>query len=149
MSSSLEKINIPLTIIDSEGFRDNPSKILDFVNEKSISKVYWNNMFGTDESKRDEEVQKTLSDNGIEFETFDDQVVYSPGTIKTKEDKPYSVFTPFKRKWIENFTLDMLDIEFKYTLKQSTKIKSSKSNKSNKSNYPTTVSYTHLRAHET
>ena len=41
-------------------FKDNPSKILDFVNEKSISKVYWNNMFGTDESKRDEEVQKIL-----------------------------------------------------------------------------------------
>ena len=124
LSSSLEKINIPLTIIDSEGFRDNPSKVLDFVNEKSISKVYWNNMFGTDECKRDEEVQKTLSDNGIEYETFDDQVVYSPGTIKTKEDKPYSVFTPFKRRWIENFNLDLLDIEFNYTAKNDTEISS-------------------------
>ena len=124
LSSSLEKINIPLTIIDSEGFKDNPSKILDFVNEKSISKVYWNNMFGTDESKRDEEVKKTLSDNGIEYETFDDQVVYSPGTIKTKEDKPYSVFTPFKRRWIENFNLDLLDIEFNYTAKNDTGISS-------------------------
>ena len=124
LSISLEKINIPLTIIDSEGFRDNPSKILDFVNEKSISKVYWNKMFGADESKRDEEVQKTLSENGIENETFDDQVVYSPGTIKTKEDKPYSVFTPFKRRWIENFNLDLLDIEFNYTDKNHTGISS-------------------------
>ncbi len=124
LASSLEKINIPLIIIDSEGFRDDPSKILDFVNEKSISKVFWNNMFGTDENKRDEEVQKTLSDNGIEFETFDDQVVYSPGTIKTKEDKPYSVFTPFKRRWIENFNLDLLDIEFNYTAKNATGISS-------------------------
>ena len=124
LSRSLEKINIPLTIIDSDGFEDNPSKILDFVNEKSISKVYWNNMFGTDESKRDEEVQKTLTDNGIEYETFDDQVVYSPGTIKTKENKPYSVFTPFKRRWIENFNLDLLDIEFNYTAKNDTGISS-------------------------
>ena len=81
-------------------------------------------MFGTDESKRDEEVKKTLSDNGIEYETFDDQVVYSPGTIKTKEDKPYSVFTPFKRRWIENFNLDLLDIEFNYTAKNDTGISS-------------------------
>ena len=29
LSSSLKKINIPLTIIDSDGFSDNPSKILD------------------------------------------------------------------------------------------------------------------------
>ena len=122
LSSSLKKINIPLTIIDSDGFSDNPSKILDIVSERSISKVYWNNMFGTDENKRDQEVQKILIDNNIENETFDDQVVYSPGTIKTKEDKPYSVFTPFKRRWIENFNIDFMDIEFNYTSKNNSKI---------------------------
>ena len=124
LSNSLKKINIPLNIISSDGFSDNPSKILNVVNERSISKVYWNNMFGIDENKRDQEVQKILSDNGIEHETFDDQVVYSPGNIKTKEDKPYSVFTPFKRRWIENFNLDLLDIEFNYTVKNDTGISS-------------------------
>ena len=124
LSNSLKKINIPLTIVDSDGFSDNPSKILDVVSERSISKVYWNNMFGTDENKRDQEVQKILSDNNVEHETFDDQVVYSPGTIKTKEDKPYSVFTPFKRRWIENFNIDFLDIEFNYTAKNNSGIDS-------------------------
>ncbi len=124
LSSTLKKINIPLTIIDSGGFSDNPSKILDVINERSISKVYWNNMFGTDENKRDQEVQKILNNNNIEYETFDDQVVYSPGTIKTKEDKPYSVFTPFKRRWIENFNIDFLDIEFNYTSKNDSGISS-------------------------
>ena len=81
-------------------------------------------MFGTDENKRDQEVQKILNDNNIEHETFDDQVVYSPGTIKTKEDKPYSVFTPFKRRWIENFNIDFLDIEFNYTSKNDSGINS-------------------------
>ena len=120
LSISLNKINIPLTIIDSDGFNDNPSKIMDVVNQRSISKVYWNNMFGTDEDNRDQEVKKVLTDNNIKHQTFDDQVVYSPGTIKTKEDKPYSVFTPFKRRWIENFNVDFLDIEFNYTAKNDT-----------------------------
>ncbi len=124
LSSSLKKINVPLIIIDSDGFDDNPSKILDFVNERSISKVYWNNMFGADENKRDQDVQKILSDNNIEYETFDDQVLYPPGTIKTKEDKPYSVFTPFKRRWIEKFNIDFLDIEFNYTSKKDSGIAS-------------------------
>ena len=62
--------------------------------------------------------------NNIEIKTFDEQVVFEPGSILTGEGKPYSVFTPFKRKWIEKFTLDFLDIEFKYTEKKSTKIKS-------------------------
>ena len=65
-----------------------------------------------------------LQNSNIEIKTFDEQVVFEPGSILTGEGKPYSVFTPFKRKWIENFTLDKLDIEFKYTEKKSIKIKS-------------------------
>ena len=124
LADSLKKINIPLTILRSDGFSDNANKILDIVNERSISRVNWNNMFGADENNRDKEVKNILSKNNIEFESFDDQVVYSPGTIKTKEDKPYSVFTPFKRRWIENFNLDSLDIEFNYSSKKNSGINS-------------------------
>ena len=72
-----------------------------------------------DENIRDSEVKEVLHSNDIIFESFDDQIVYAPGKIKTKEDKPYSVFTPFKRRWIENFDIDFLDIEFKYSPKNN------------------------------
>ena len=124
LSNSLEEINIPLTIIDSDGFNDNANKILDIINERSISKVYWNNMFGVDENRRDQELQNILNDNSIDYETFDDQVVYSPGTITTMEDKPYSVFTPFKEDGLKIFNLDFLDIEFNYTTKNDSGIQS-------------------------
>ena len=65
-----------------------------------------------------------LNKNNINNESFDDQVVYAPGTIKTNEDKPYSVFTPFKRRWIENFKVDFLDIEFNYTVKNDSGVRS-------------------------
>ena len=35
LNENLKKINIPLTIIDSDGFNDNPTKILEVVNERS------------------------------------------------------------------------------------------------------------------
>jgi len=124
LGDSLKKINIPLTILRSDGFDDNANLIVDIVNERSISKVYWNNMFGFDENKRDQEVKNILIKNNIELESFDDQVVYPPGTIRTKEDKPYSVFTPFKRRWIESFNLDFLDIEFNYNSKNDSGINS-------------------------
>ena len=124
LGDSLKKINIPLTILRSDGFSDNADLILDIVNGRSISRVYWNNMFGVDENRRDQEVKNILTNNNIEFESYDDQVVYSPGTIKTKEDKAYSVFTPFKRRWIEGFSLDFLDIEFNYSSKNDSGINS-------------------------
>ncbi len=124
LSKSLSKVNIPLTIIDSDGFNDNPEVIKKYIELNSIEKIFWNNQFGEDEINRDESVKDLLQNSNIEIKTFDEQVVFEPGSILTGEGKPYSVFTPFKRKWIENFTLDKLDIEFKYTEKKSTKIKS-------------------------
>ena len=60
LSENLSKINIPITIIDSMGFDDNPKKILEVIKERSINKVYWNNMFGADEVARDDKVKDIL-----------------------------------------------------------------------------------------
>ena len=62
-------------------------------------------------------VLEALESNGISVETYYDQVVYQPGSLKTAQGSPYSVFTPFKRKWVENFQMDFLDIDFQYTKK--------------------------------
>ena len=124
LSKSLSKVNIPLTIINSDGFGDNPEIIKKYIELNSIEKIFWNNQFGEDEINRDISVKNILQNFNIGIKTFDEKVIFKPGSILTGEGKPYSVFTPFKRKWIECFTLDMLDIEFKYTEKNLTKIKS-------------------------
>ena len=124
LSKSLSKVNIPLTIINSDGFNDNPEIIKKYIELNSIENIFWNNQFGEDEKNRDKSVKDFLVNLNIGIKIFDEQVVFEPGSILTGEGKPYSVFTPFKRKWIANFTIDMLDIEFKYTEKKETKIKS-------------------------
>ena len=122
LNKSLKEFNIPLTIISSKGFSDNAEKIIETIKKRSITKVYWNNVFGADEQKRDQGVKQILETNNINYETFDDQIVFAPGTIKTGENKPYSVFTPFKRRWVENFNLDLLDIEYEYSIKNNTEV---------------------------
>jgi deoxyribodipyrimidine photo-lyase len=117
LDKELSKINIPLTIVDSNEL-DYPDVIINLIKERSLKKVFWNNQFGKDEQDRDELVSKSFDKNHIEFSSYDEKVVYSPGSIRTGEDKPYSVFTPFKKKWIENFNLDYLDIEFNYVAKK-------------------------------
>ena len=46
----------------------------------------------------------------IQSSSFNDQVIYAPGFLKTGQGKPFSVFTPFKRRWVENFDMNFLDI---------------------------------------
>ncbi len=92
----LSKINIPLTIIESNGFEDNTDIILSLIKKRSLNKIFWNNQFGNDEQKRDIQVTRSFKKNDIEFSTYHEKVIYPPGSIRTGEDKPYSVFTPFK-----------------------------------------------------
>tara|TARA_X000000368_G_scaffold152107_1_gene119852 strand:+ start:3582 stop:4997 length:1416 start_codon:yes stop_codon:yes gene_type:complete len=124
LEKSLSELNIPLTIISSDGFYDNPKKIYNLINERSITNIYWNNQFGEDEGLRDKKVKELLKKNNINYASYDDQVVFPAGTFKTVEGKPYSVFTPFKKRWVDNFNIDLLDIEFEYVPKAKTNISS-------------------------
>jgi deoxyribodipyrimidine photo-lyase len=114
LEDKLNKLNVPLTIIDSGGFDNDASLIEQFIEKKNIKKVFWNNQFGEDEAIRDKLVKILLDKNNIDYETYNDQIIYEPGFLKTGQGLPYSVFTPFKRKWIENFEMDFLDIEYPY-----------------------------------
>jgi deoxyribodipyrimidine photo-lyase len=51
-------------------------------------------------------------------------VIYEPGFLKTGQGKPFSVFTPFKRRWIENFDMNFLDLELPRKSKKLPSIKS-------------------------
>ena len=124
LEKSLNELNIPLTILDSDRMNHDPSIMLKLINERKISHVYWNNQFGIDEESRDIEFQELLKVNNINYSTYDAQVLFPAGTFRTGEGKPYSVFTPFKKRWIENFNLDLLDIEFQYTPKLKSGISS-------------------------
>ena len=114
LEEKLNKLNVPLTIIDSDGFNNDASLIEQFIEKKNIKKVFWNNQFGEDEAIRDKLVKILLDKKNIDYETYNDQIIYEPGFLKTGQGLPYSVFTPFKRKWIENFEMDFLDIEYRY-----------------------------------
>ena len=114
LAKKLDELNVPLTIIDNDGFHEDLSVIKKFLEAKDIDKVFWNNQFGVNEANRDISVKNYLTEKNIEIETFNDQVIYEPGFLKTGQNAPYSVFTPFKKKWIENFQIDFLDINYEY-----------------------------------
>ena len=110
LEKRLRQLNIPLIIIKAELYSQCAEEISRFINENNVKRLFFNKEFGVNEEKRDKEVVDLLALNGIETQTFSDQVLFEPGTLKTQQDKPFSVFTPFKRRWIEHFDPDLLDI---------------------------------------
>ena len=108
LEKNLSKLNIPLLVEKENFFEDHSIKISKFVTQHCVRKVFFNREFGVNEDKRDLEVIGKLSKQGIEFDYFYDQVFYYPGFLKNQQNNPFSVFTPFKRRWVENFELDNL-----------------------------------------
>ncbi len=53
--------------------------------------------------QRDKEVEVLLSKNNIGFFTFKDQVIFEKSEVVKADGDPYSVYTPYKNKWLETF----------------------------------------------
>ncbi len=68
--------------------------------EFEINAVFTNHDYEPYATSRDEQVRQLLATYQIKFETFKDQVVFEKNEIVKEDDVPYSVFTPYSKKWI-------------------------------------------------
>jgi len=72
--------------------------------EYIIGEVYTNKDYEPYAIKRDKEVADFLASKGIAFNAFKDQVVFEENEVLKNDGTPYTVFTPYKNKWLQNFS---------------------------------------------
>ena len=128
LEESLAKLNIPLRAINTESYKTLSKDLCSFLVEEKIDHAFWNNEFGYNETKRDQSAIEALEKVNIQTSQFNDQVIYEPGFLRTGQGNPFSVFTPFKRRWVENFHMDFLDITQPHPAKKPSSTKSNLSN---------------------
>lgn len=68
--------------------------------EYDIGHVFFNRDYEPYALKRDNEISEFLTESGVQVHTLKDHVVFEPGEILKDDGKPYTVFTPFKKKWL-------------------------------------------------
>ena len=123
LKDSLQELNIPLVAFNSDSYRTLPQDLSSFAAKNKIDHVFCNNEFGINETKRDQNSSDLLKKQDIQFSSFNDQVIYEPGFLTTGQGNPFSVFTPFKRRWVENFDMNFLEISKPSKLKKSLLLK--------------------------
>ncbi|WP_295669613.1 deoxyribodipyrimidine photo-lyase [uncultured Mucilaginibacter sp.] len=69
--------------------------------EYPITAVYTNRDYEPYAVKRDNEIQTLLKKQEIPFHTFKDQVVFEKDEVLKDDGKPYTVYTPYNRKWYQ------------------------------------------------
>ena len=71
-------------------------KLLDIY---TIAAVYTNNDYEPYALRRDNEVASFLRRQGVEFKSYKDQVIFEKNEIVKDNREPYTVYTPYNRKW--------------------------------------------------
>lgn len=80
-----------------------PSEIIPKIaQELNCSSVYFNNDYEPYALQRDQEIQVSLNNIKIEFLGNKDHVIFEKNEVLKDDGKPYTIFTPYSRKWKAN-----------------------------------------------
>ncbi|SMC42835.1 cryptochrome/photolyase family protein [Moheibacter sediminis] len=99
---ALNEINKELKKYNSglKTFNGKPIDIFKELNEKyQIESVYCNRDYEPQAIKRDSSIQEFLQAKEIEFLDFKDQVIFEKSEIVKADKTPYTVYTPYSKKW--------------------------------------------------
>lgn len=89
-SDIVVKFGKPITVL-KELARDN-----------QLEAVYVNHDYEPYATVRDAQVQKWCEGENIIFKSFKDQCIFEKNEVVSDLGKPYTVFTPYKKKWLKN-----------------------------------------------
>ena len=122
----LQKINKELVSYNSslKIYHGNPLEVFKQLSKENPElKVYTNRDYEPYAIARDEEINNFLSESGSGLISCKDQVIYEKNEVVKNDGLPYTVFTPFKNKWLAKFKEEGLRIQ--------SELKSENFNKSN------------------
>lgn len=97
LAEELEKIGARLIVR-----KGNPIEVLrKLTQEIKVDKLFFNRSYTPQGRDRDEAVTEALLETGVWVKSFKDAVLHETTEILNKQGKPYVVFTPYKRVWLQ------------------------------------------------
>jgi len=73
----------------------------DILKEYTIETVYTNHDYEPYAKQRDETIEALLKRHSIGFKTYKDQVIFEKDEVVKDNGLPYTVYTPYMRKWYQ------------------------------------------------
>ncbi len=104
---ALQKINNELRLFQSSlsVFYSTPIEVFKALIKKyTIKSVYVNGDYEPYAISRDEQIKQLLTQNTVDFKIYKDQCVFEKNEVVKDDGKPYTVFTPYSRKWKKTLT---------------------------------------------
>ncbi|MCB0754999.1 MAG: deoxyribodipyrimidine photo-lyase, partial [Flavobacteriales bacterium] len=84
------------------------------VSDYSVKAVFTNHDYEPYAQERDKQIAELLKENGSSFQTSKDQCIFEKDEVLKDDGKPYTVYTPYSKKWkgkVNDFYLSSYPIE--------------------------------------
>lgn len=107
----IEKIKTDYQSFDSDllVYYGNPIELIpQIANEFTVQKVFTNRDYEPQAIQRDTEIFEILNALSVEFIGSKDHVIFEKNEVVKDDGKPYTVFTPYSRKWKTTLTTQHL-----------------------------------------
>ncbi|CAM1334702.1 cryptochrome/photolyase family protein [Tenacibaculum aestuariivivum] len=116
---TLEQLDTDLKAVGSSLLikKGNPLEVLKTItSEFDISAVYTNKDYEPYALQRDAEICQFLKSKSIDFLSYKDQVIFEEAEVTKNDGLPYTVYTPYKNKWLQKFNAeeDLKDFEINF-----------------------------------
>ncbi len=82
----------------------------DILQEYPVAAVYINHDYEPYATQRDTAIAQMLQLKNISLHTFKDHVIFEKAEVVKDDGKPYTVFTPYKKKWLEKLHSKWMEV---------------------------------------
>ncbi len=103
LAQQLERLNVPLLVINCERFSNGPDSLYRRIAALDIGAIYFNHEYEVNEQNLEWQVQQKLIERGLACYRFHDACMMAPGQIRTRQGEPYKVFSAFKRAFLADY----------------------------------------------
>lgn len=100
--AALEELQLSLAKMGTslEVFYSTPLQaFLELISKYKIEKVFTNHDYESYAKERDRAIVQLLNSHGASVHTFKDHVIFEKDEVIKDDGKPYTVFTPYSRRW--------------------------------------------------
>jgi len=105
LAGDLARLGIPLHVRHAPLFSDAPATLVALARDLRATHIAFNEEYPLNERVRDSHVANACRNAGIEVERHPGSTIIPPGLLLTGAGEPYTVFTPFKRRWLATIDL--------------------------------------------
>ncbi|MEZ5558650.1 MAG: deoxyribodipyrimidine photo-lyase [Pseudomonadales bacterium] len=109
LKAELDRLGIPLKLLDAPRFDDAPAALLKLARSLSVNAIAFNEEYPLNERKRDSKVRLAFESENLKVDTWHAGAIVPPGAVLTGRGEPYTVFSPFKRKWLASIGPEALE----------------------------------------